>query len=283
MRPLRIIEAMTLEHSFSGEFDDEFTFGEGQTAYVGRDVLRGLVCGIDEALQAPRRSRSRDLGPCLIGCAPWMDDPELIGMLKQLSGACVVLTKQRRSARDLEKLTMLHQLNADAPGLLVEAFPDLSQLALHVDGEPSVAGPYDRSGDVVLPTVRTIGFRPKDRRLVPLMHAKLALLGDLWWHDEDALGHVSDVYGFRAQRLWLSSANFTSSSRLSLEHGFWTREPRLLEGYQDFLLRLVAASEGLVGEDEPNPQLLPVEYDDEAMAEAMSEMRWDEEDDEEDY
>jgi hypothetical protein len=31
---------------------------------------------------------------------------------------------------------------------------------------------------------------------VPLMHAKVALLGELWWHDEDALGHVADVIGF---------------------------------------------------------------------------------------
>jgi hypothetical protein len=273
---------MAQQHSFSGEFDGEFTFGESQTAYVGRNVLRGLVAGIDEALQAPRRSRSRDLGPCLIGCAPWTDDPELIGKLKQLSGACVVLTKQGRTERDLEKLKELHQVNAEAPGLLIDAFPDLSELALGVDGEPAVIGPYDRTGDVVLPTVRTIGYRRTGKRLVPLMHAKLALLGELWWHDEDALGHVGDVYGFKARRLWISSANFTNSSRRSLEHGFWTDEPALLEGYQDFLLRLVGASEGLDGEDEPTPQLLPVEYDDEAIAEVAAEMRRDEDDEEED-
>jgi hypothetical protein len=274
---------MTQELSFSGEFDGEFSFGDGQTAYVGRDVLRGLIAGIDEAIQRPRRSKSRDLGPCLIGCAPWMNDPELIGKLKQLSSACIVLTKQGRTERDLEKLNELHQLNADTPGLLVDAFPDLSQLAPRVEGGPAVVGPYDRMGDLVLPTVRTIGFRRQGKRLVPLMHAKLALLGELWWHDEDALGYVTDVYGFRARRLWVSSANFTSSSRRSLEHGFWTDEPRLLEGYQDFLLKLIGASEGLDGDDEPNPQLLPVEYDDEAMREAMAESTWDESDEEEDY
>ena len=211
-----------------------------------------------------------------------MDDPELIERLKQLAGACIVITKQRRTPRDLEKLEELHQVNAEAPGLPIDAFPDLSQLAPHVDGDPVVVGPYDQVGNIVLPTVRTIGFRRLDTRLVPLMHAKLALLGELWWHDEDALGHVADVYGFRAQRLWVSSANFTSSSRQSLEHGFWTAEPELLDGYQDFLLKLVGASEGLDGEDEPKPQLLPVEYDDEAMAEAMAEMQWNETDEDED-
>jgi hypothetical protein len=274
---------MAQHHSFSGEFDSEFAVGEGQTAYVGRDVLRGLIAGIDEALQAPRRSKSRDLGPCLIGCAPWMDDPELIGRLKQLGGACIVLTKQGRTERDVEKLKHLHEVNSEAPGLLIDAFPDLGQLAPRVDGEAAVLGPYDRAGGVVLPTVRTIGFRKKDKRLVPLMHAKLALLGELWWHDEDALGYVADVYGFRARRLWVSSANFTSSSRRSLEHGFWTDDRRLVEGYQDFLLKLVGASEGLDGEDEPTPQLLPAEYDDEAIAEVAAEMSWDENDEEEDY
>lgn len=270
------------QHSFSGEFDGEFALGpDGLHAYTGRDVLRGLISGIDEALAAPRRSR--DVGPCLIGCAPWMDDPELTGKLKQLAGACIVITKQRRATRDLEKLNELHQVNAEAPGLPIDAFSALCQLAPHVDGEPAVVGPYDRVGDVVLPTVRTLGFRQKDRRLVPLMHAKLALLGMLWWHDEDALGHVADVVGFRAHRLWVSSANFTSSSRRSLEHGFWTADPELVEGYQDFLLKLVAASEGLDGEDEPRPQLLPLEYDDTAMAEAMSEMTWDASDEDEDY
>ncbi|HSF60808.1 MAG TPA: hypothetical protein VLA69_03880, partial [Gaiellaceae bacterium] len=39
--------------------------------------------------------------------------------------------------------------------------------------------------------------------------AKLALLGHLWWHDEGPLGHVEDVIGFKAKRLWISFANFT--------------------------------------------------------------------------
>jgi hypothetical protein len=218
-----------------------------------------------------------------MSAAMWVDDPELIETLKQLSSVCIVITKQQRTQRDLEKLKRLHQANADTPGLLLNAFPALTQLAPHVDGEPVIVGPYDRVGDLVIPAVRTIGFRRTGKPLVPLMHAKLALLGDLWWHDEDALGYVSDVYGFTARRLWVSSANFTSSSRRSLEHGFWTDEPRLVEGYQDFLLKLVAASEGLDGEDEPSPQFLPVEYDDEAMREAMAEMTWEEDDEEEDY
>lgn len=170
-----------------------------------------------------------------------------------------MITKQGRSARDLKQLRDLHELNANTAGLPVDAFPELVELAPHVDDKPVLVGPYDRVGELVIPTVRTLGFRRQasGSGYVPLMHAKLALLGELWWHDEDALGHVADVTGFRAQRLWVSSANFTVSSRASLER---------------FLLRLVAASEGLAGADEQAPQFLPVDYDDEAMREAMAEI-----------
>jgi hypothetical protein len=70
--------------------------------------------------------------------------------------------------------------------------------------------------------------------------------------------------------------NFTLSSRVSLEFGYWTEEPALLEGMERFLLRLVADCEGLAGAAEPTPQFLPVDYDDEAMRETMAEIEWDE-------
>jgi hypothetical protein len=266
--------------SFPSSFDDEFPAGpDGQPAYVGLDVLRGLITGIDQALEAHRQERSaRKLGPVLIGVSPWLTDTELIGKLRELTGACIVITKQGRSARDLEQLRDLHELNASTVGLPVDAFPELVQLAPHVDDRPVLVGPYDRVGELVIPTVRTLGFRRQasGSGYVPLMHAKLALLGDLSWHDEDALGYVTDVTGFRARRLWVSSANFTVSSRASLEYGFWTEDSALLEGMERFLLRLVAASEGLAGADEPAPQFLPVDYDDEAMREVMAEIEWDE-------
>lgn len=268
--------------SFPSSFDDEFPAGpQGQRAWVGLGVLRGLIAGIDEALEAHRQERSvRKLGPVLIGVSPWLTDPELIAKLRDLTGACIVITKQGRSARDLEQLRDLHDLNASTAGLPVDAFPELVQLAPHVDAKPVVVGPYDRVGELVIPTVRTLGFRraASESGYVPLMHAKLALLGELWWHDEDALGYVADVTGFRARRLWVSSANFTVSSRASLEYGFWTEDPALLEGMERFLLRLVAASEGLSGADKPTPQFLPVDYDDEAMREAMHETEWSEDD-----
>jgi hypothetical protein len=281
-----MIALVVRRRSFSGEFDDEFPVGaKGLTACVGCNVLRGLIAGVDEFLQTrPRRESSRDLGPALLGAAPWLNDSELIAKLNQLSGTCIVITKQGRTSWDLNKLQELHRVNAVTPGLPLGAFPALAGLAPRVDDQPALVGPYDRLHDVVLPAVRTLGFRPQTKSdFVPLMHAKLVLLGELWWHDVDALGHVTDVIGFTPRKLWVSSANFTRSSRDSLEFGYWTEEPALVEGIERFLLKLVASSEGLDGDEEPKPQLLPVEYDDEAFAEVMAEMEPDEEDDEEDY
>jgi hypothetical protein len=134
-------------------------------------------------------------------------------------------------------------------------------------------------GEDVVPTFRTLGFRGD---FTPIMHAKLALLGHLWWHDEGPLGHVEDVIGFTPRRLWVSSANFTDSSRNSLEFGYWTEAPMLVQGAERFLVELMQSSEGPDPDaDIIDPDLAPVGFDDVAMAEASAEMRSDETDDNE--
>jgi hypothetical protein len=89
---------------FSGGFDDEFSVGSepGNRAFFGRNVLRGLIAGIDDFIQSrqPRWDRYRSLGPALLGCALWIDDDELLDKLGELSAACVVVRKQGRSARE---------------------------------------------------------------------------------------------------------------------------------------------------------------------------------------
>lgn len=267
--------------SFPNVFDDEFAVGaeEGNSAFFGRDVLRGLVAGIDEFIHQPkpRWSRFRSLGPVLLGSAMWIDDPELTDKLGELSGASIVVTKQDRGTHKREKLVQLRAVNERTPGLPAEAFVTLSGLAPKIDGEPARLGLCDRMDDVVVPTIRTIGFRKASRHdSPPIMHAKLALLGYLWWHDEGADGHVEDVVGFTPQRLWVSSANFTQSSRRSLEFGYWTEDPALLRGAERFLVTAMRHSEEVDPEsDSPDPDLAPVEFDDEAMAEALAEAHWD--------
>jgi hypothetical protein len=208
---------------FSADFDDEFAIGAepGNAAFFGQNVLRGLVEGIDDfkATRQQRWRRWRSYGAALLACARWLDDEELLSKLADLAGACVVLTKQGRSKHDLTKLERLKRANVDTAGLPIKAFPELGGWAPKVDGQPLVVGPYGPPMDeAVIPAIRTIGYRKAGRGdLPPLMHAKLALLGHLWWDDVGPHGHIEDVIGFTGQRLWISSANFTASSRRSLE------------------------------------------------------------------
>lgn len=256
---------------FPAEFDDEIAVGpqEGNSAFFGRDVLRGLIEGIDDFVHVrqPRWRQFRSLGPALLGCAMWMDDPQLLSALETLQHVCIVVRKEKRDHR---RIPLLRDAAARAPGIPTRAFPGLIDLAPKIDGKPMVVGSYTEMG-AVIPSIRSMGFRALG--FTPVVHAKLAILGHCWWHDEGPIGNVEDVIGFKAKRLWVSSANFTRASRRSLEFGYWTEDPALLEGAERFLLRLIAASEAIDAEaDNLDPELVSVEYDDEAMAEALAEM-----------
>ncbi|MGH4012179.1 MAG: hypothetical protein ACRDTH_29135 [Pseudonocardiaceae bacterium] len=269
--------------AFSDEFDDSFLVGTelGNSAFFGRNALRGLVDGIDDFIQLRQRrwSRYRALGPALLGSTMWIDDPELIHKIGELYAACIVVSKQGRKPHELKKLDSLAKLNERTPGMPVKAFSALTELAPKEDGQPVVVGPYSPVYDGTVPTIRTLGFRKLPGPVEsspPILHAKMALLGHLWWHDEDGISAVADVVGFQANRLWVSSANFTSSSRRSLEFGYWTEDPALVQGAERFLVKLMRSSEALDPDsDSFDPELAPVEYDDEAMFEAMVDRRWD--------
>jgi len=279
---------MAAEHeeipSFSDEFDDEFVVGgeESNRAFFGRNVLRrGLIEGIDDFIERepPLRRSHYTSDPAMLGSVMWINDPELISKLEELSGACIVVKKQPRSDKR-GKLQPLRELNERTPGLPVQAFPALADLAPKVEGQPVVLGPYSGMYEGMIPTIRTLGYRKRGDLLVPFMHAKLALLGHLWWTDDGLFGE--EVIGFKPRRLWVSSANFTSSSRRTLEFGYWTEDAALVEGAERFLLKAIAFSEDLDAEaDHLEPDLAPVEFDEEAFAEALADMDWDEEEGEE--
>lgn len=264
------------------EFTDEFDFDiprsveSGSDAYFGRDVLRGLTEGIDEFVADKQPLwRSGRGAPALLGCAMWMDDPAVLDALGKLSAVCVVLSKQTRAARQLQKLQPLVDFNETGAGLPQSAFPSLYDLSRREGGEPRVVGPYDGMGEAVIPAIRSLGFRRRDGRLVPILHAKLALLGDIWHYDQGPAGQIGDFFAFTACRLWVSSANFTTRSRSSLEVGFWTEEHQLLEVAESFLLSAVRSSEPLDAEaDDPDPEFVAVQFDDAAMLDALAEMHF---------
>ena len=107
--------------SFPEDFNAEFAVGpeDGNKAYFGHNVLRGLIDGIDDFVQL-RQSRwrqARPVGPAMLASAMWIDDPELIDKLGELSGASVVVTKQSRAPKQLQRMQALHDLNDRSPGL----------------------------------------------------------------------------------------------------------------------------------------------------------------------
>jgi hypothetical protein len=268
------------QRSFPHEFDAEFVVGPEQKhrAFFGQNVLRGLIEGIDNfvASEPPVHKAHHTSDPVMLACTAWINDAELIDKLRELSGACIVATKQDWKPSNLQEL---REVNEQTAGLPVGAFPALGDLAFKVDGEPLVVGPTTRMGEGVLPTIRMLGFRRR-KRPVPLMHAKLAVLGRLWWTDDGEFGE--EVTGFEPRWLWVSSANFTSSSRSCLEFGYWTEDDALVEGAEQFLVKAIAFSEDIDAQaDLLDPDLVPVEFDEVALNEALAEYSWDPDDESE--
>jgi hypothetical protein len=288
---ITVVDSEARQRLFPNKFDDTFAVGPdpGNNAFFGLDVLQGLVDGIDDFAneRQPRwRPRVRLLGPALLGSSVWIEDGGLMDKISDLYAACIVVKKQGRKPKEVAKLAKLTALNKQIPGMPVQAFSALSGLAPKVDGKAVTVGPYDgypHEGSI--PTIRTLGFRQSGSNdSPPMLHTKLALLGHLWWHDEGPLGNVEDIIGFDARRLWISSANFTSSSRRNVEFGFWTEDPALIQGAERFLVRLMGSSEALdPNSDLFDPELVEVEIDDEAMAAAMWEYMRDYEPDDQDY
>jgi len=257
---------------FPAYFDQVLRTDGGDDAYFGRNVLQGLVDGI--RLHREQQARSRWVwGTGVIACAMAVDDQDLLAELGRCESSCVVVTKQEQRRYGKDAFQRLEQHAADAQGLGQSAFPELADLAPTLDGEPLTVGPYVPTVDGDVPAVRELGFRKVDNKLVPIVHAKMALLGDMCWTDEHPSGHVVDQIFFVPRKLWIGSANFTGASRRSLEFGSWIVDRALLTAARRFLLGLVAMSEPLRnGPDDMRPELAPVEYDAAAFIEYMREV-----------
>lgn len=262
---------MTTPAQFGPEFDNVIRRSGSVQAAFGRNVLDALVAPLREA--AAQRRTEHKWGPGVLASAMWMDDPELIDVLTNMANACVVITKQQEGKYRNSKFKLLETL-AQSCGLAQAAYPELSELAPREGRRARVVGPYGPTFDTDIGAVRELGFRRVGQRLVPIVHAKILLLGWMGWTDEHPSGHVVDQLFFVPERLWIGSANFTSSSRHSLEMGVWTTDREMLSTARTWLLGLVARSEPLRSpSDDPDPELLPVEYDDQAFAEYLWEHR----------
>jgi hypothetical protein len=262
------------------DFDVELGVEKGNRAFFGRNVLQGLVDGIDDFVheRQPRWERHtyRIGAPVMLGCSPWVSDDKLIETIEALPGTCIVISKLPRTPGGKAGADRLRKVNEHTSGVALRALSGLSDMAPKIGGEPRVIGPYDQIHDegASVSTFRTIGFRKAGRSRPPIAHAKLALLGNICWTDEHPAGYVDDYVWFSPRRLWVSSANFTYASRRSLEFGYWTEDADLIRAVQVFLVRLIGASEDIdSAADAVDPELAPVEYDDAAMAEAWAELQ----------
>lgn len=285
------MERPEFDDSLYLDFDVALTKEPGNRAYFGRNVLDHLIEGIDDFVHEhqPRWERRtyRVGAPVMLGCSPWANDDKLLDTITSLLGVCVLVGKQRRNPRGDKEAQRLQEINERTPGIEMRALTGLSDMAPKVDGQPRIIGPYDHVHEegASIPTFRTIGFRPRrSRERPPLVHAKLALLGNVCWTDEDPMGGVDDYVWFSPRRLWVSSANFTYGSRQNLEFGYWTEDEDLIRGVERFLVGLIAASEDVNSpSDHIDPELVQVDFDDEAMADALAAQEqayddWDESD-----
>lgn len=261
------------------DFSAERAKEEGNRAYFGRNVLQGLIDGIEDFVhqRQPRwERRSHRVGaPVMLGCSPWVNDDKLLEAIEALPGACVLISKHPRTAGGRAGAARLREINERTDGIELRALSSLGDMAPKIAGGPRLIGPYDtiHDEDSSLSTFRTIGFRKTGGRdRPPIAHAKLALLGNICWTDEHPAGYVDDYVWFSPRRLWVSSANFTYASRRSLEFGYWTEEDDLVRAVERFLVGLIGASEDIDSTaDAVDPELARVEFDDMAMAEALTE------------
>ncbi len=261
-----------LERPFPWAVDSAFELSSDSSCkgFFGQDVLGGLIAGIDEFHASKTgRHQSRVLGSGLLGAFMWLDDPELIKRVADFPYASVAITKQKADRWTPALRERLGPLLTTDGGFPAEALPKMRGLAeREKDGTIPVVGPSGTKPVARIPALRAVGYRRTGKRMVPLLHTKVVLLGEVWWHDEDDFG-PADVTGFRPEQVWVGSANGTWSSRRSLEFGMWSRDPALLRAAEDFITGVLANSENFdPAADTPRPDLVDPSYDDAAFADA---------------
>jgi hypothetical protein len=209
----------------------------------------------------------------MLGAFMWLDDPPLLERIAGFHGACVAFTKQPRMNE--AKRARFRNVLDRSRGFPASALPEMEWLLPYDDeGQVPVVGPSSPAPAVRLPALRAFGYRRIGNRLVPILHAKLMLLGVLAWQEDEEYGS-GEFLRFTPERLWVGSANGTRSSRSSLEFGCWLEDWKLLESARQFLAEVLRHSEPFDPDsDDMAPELVDPDFDDVAMAEAAAALEW---------
>ncbi|OMC26433.1 hypothetical protein A5738_02885 [Mycobacterium colombiense] len=126
--------------------------------------------------------------------------------------------------------------------------------------------------------MRVAGSRVRNDQHKPIAHAKLLVLGEIGVESfgPDFAPDYDEECRFIPQRVWFGSANWTEAARNHLETGFACDDAQLVEEATSFIAEMIAFSEPVdsasVG---PEPNLVQVEYDEDAIAQAAAERQFD--------
>lgn len=246
--------------------------GRSQVCF-GEGVLPDLVRGLQElpALAAEGMPLKAAARPTVIGCVFRLTSSEVVDALLALD-CCIVVDRQQKQREPLERLNRYGQ-PLSALGL-----PGFEELGLPgPDGGAPLIGPGSPiPGITELGPVRAAGWSPS-RSSPPLVHVKMLLAGRAWVWEDDWGREQSH---FTALRTWLGSANWTAAAKMHLEFGLWSDDPDLLAANQTFLLDVLRFSQPFDSATAgPAPELVDVDWDDDAFAEYVAEMGYPDGDD----
>lgn len=226
--------------------------------WFGGQVVDGLAQVIDEHVAT--EAREREPMPAALGFVPWLTYAGIAERLARLPACCIVVDKGQQ---------WLASALATAKNGFPPVLPGLRDRAPVVDGQPVILGPSSPLPDYSVGPVRTVGMTGGERK--PLLHAKLLVLGRLAWLEYDTDVGTFEEYRFLPRSVWWGSANWTEQARSHLELGAWSDDPALVRAATEFLDDLITFSEPLGSVSPgPAPDLARLDYDDEAMREAMA-------------
>lgn len=235
-------------------------------AVFGAGAIEDLIAGVHghPAAVDERFPLKAEAVPIAIGCVAWFDHPRISNALASLGGSCIVVDKSAQHSPTLRKF------DERAQGVWQGGLPGLRDLAPH----RVVIGPWGpEPGDFEVGPLRVAGWSGEWRGR-PLLHTKLLVLAAHWhWEiDTGYGGYVQDE--ITPMRAWMGSANWTVNAARHLEAGTWIDDDEFCEHALGFLSSVVAFSEPFhPGQSEsvrPNPNMVPIEWDDEACRDAVS-------------
>lgn len=241
--------------------------GAGWRVWFGGKVIDGLCEVLDEHLMV---RYDREMSPAAIGCVPWLNSEAVVDRLLKLSACCIVIDKGA-SPHALSELNARSGFPNGAMSRLEDMMP-----ATFDGSAPLTVGPYTPREATwhEIEAVRVAGWRRKGYK--PLAHAKMLVLGQIGWITYGTPYGEHEEFRFVPQRLWWGSANWTELSSAHLEVGLTCEDSKLVDEAADFVADMIAFSEPITTScPGPEPNLVQVGYDDEAMAQAAAEMDFD--------